>query len=121
MAMTANPMRAAFGAEEALLGAIFLRPEIVGDVIAELGRDSAVFEREDHAAIFGAILSVRDSGAALDVVVVGNRLREMNPRIFEASGGKAYLASFTSLVHVAPLSANWSHYVAIILDNCAVE
>lgn len=76
-------------AEQHLLGAMMLKPELFDQVRMILTVDD--FYRPEHRPIFAAI-----EGGALDIVMVVNKLKDANQ--LEGCGGPAYIDSLTDII-----------------------
>lgn len=94
-------------AERALLGSIMLKADSIHDATDTVTADS--FYVEKHRAIFRAMLDLLNSSSPIDLLSVGNRLKENSD--LEKVGGNAYLAE---LVGTVPSSANLKYYAEIV-------
>lgn len=97
-------------AEQATLGALLLDWDAVADTATRLTPDR--FYSYQNRTIYEAILALYKENKRGDVLSIPNKLEEEGK--LEAAGGRAYIASLTSLV---PTSANISFYIDIILDR----
>jgi len=71
------------GAEEQVLGAIFLDPQIVPDVLAEIRAED--FYKTSHRVIFQAQVALFANGTPVDILTVVDFLKKMGK--LEAAGG----------------------------------
>ena len=95
-------------AEQAVLGALLLRPAALLDV-STLLRDR-YFTIEAHRTIFNAMQALNDQGLEPDPVALANRLREEGS-LEEPVGGTAYLQY---LIESCPTSVNLLTYARIV-------
>ncbi|CAO0822453.1 Replicative DNA helicase DnaB [Desulfarculales bacterium] len=84
-------------AEQSVLGAILVRPEVMDEVSEIL--DPVDFYREAHGKIFTAMLGLYNNTDPVDLVTVCARLREAN--WLEGCGGPAFLAGLSEEVGFA--------------------
>jgi len=94
----------AIEAEQSVLGALLLAPEVKFEVI-DLLSSPDMFYREQHRRIFDAIMAVD----VPDVVSVGAELERRGE--LKAVGGSAYL---TELLNVTPSAIYARHYAQIV-------
>jgi replicative DNA helicase len=97
-------------AEQSVLGSMLLDKEIVPQV-AEMLR-SEDFYREDHQAVFEAIMELFNRGKPIDIITVSESLR--SKKSLDAVGGIAYLTSLTEMV---PTTASISYYAKIVEEK----
>jgi len=97
-------------AEEALLGALLLAPEVIEETTTLLTPGD--FYRKPNAQIYQAVLDLYRQGKAVDVVTLAAEL-ERRGELGEV-GGRAYLFKLTSS---APLAAHAPHYARIVADK----
>lgn len=96
-------------AERAVLGAIFLRNDLLLEVADALqARD---FFRDAHRVLFETMQRVARSGQAIDIVTLQAALSAGD---FEAIGGARYLSR---LLDGVPYSRNVAHYCAIVREQ----
>ncbi|MGO4326752.1 replicative DNA helicase [Cupriavidus sp. 2TAF22] len=100
-------------AEQAVLGGLLLDNNAVDRIN---GLDPAHFYREDHRAVFVAILQLVVSNRPADVVTVFERLQSEGRA--ERVGGLPYL---TELAHRTPSAANISRYAEIVRDRAMLR
>lgn len=94
-------------AEAALLGSIMLKKDAMYDAADFVSADS--FYVEKHRMIFRAMLDLANSSSPIDLLSVGNRLKEIGD--LERVGGSAYLAEIVGSV---PSAANLKYYAEIV-------
>jgi replicative DNA helicase len=97
-------------AERSVLGAVLLDNHQLHRV-QELLRPE-FFYAPRHRKIFGALLSLADGGAALDLVTLRAEMERAGD--LEACGGAAYLAA---LLDGVPRSGNVEHYAKIVRET----
>ncbi len=104
-------------AERAVLGAMLLNPDTVGNAIEVLqGQASDLFYFPAHAHIYDAMLELYREGRPVDALVLREKLLAMGR--LEDIGGLAYIADLSSVV---PTSANIDHYARIVLDKSVLR
>lgn len=94
-------------AEQALLGSIMLRPEVMYEV-ADITHPSS-FYFEKHRIIFETIIELWGKRNPTDLLTVAARLKEKG--LLEQIGGNSYLSE---LVNSVPSASNAAYYAAII-------
>ncbi|MFQ5541031.1 MAG: replicative DNA helicase [Candidatus Paceibacteria bacterium] len=94
-------------AERALLGSVMLKADAIHDAIDTISPES--FYVEKHRTIYRAMLDLVNSGSPIDILSVGNRLKET--KALQNIGGNSYLAE---LVGTVPSSANLKYYAEIV-------
>ncbi len=97
-------------AEKAVLGAMLISDEAIGDVIEIL--ESAYFYEASHQKIFEAVLQLYSSRRNVDTITLSEQLTANNA--LELVGGVSYL---TELVDFVPTAANVLHYAAIVKEK----
>jgi replicative DNA helicase len=97
-------------AEKAVLGSIFLLPEVC-DEVALICRPEDFYD-EIHRKIFRLMLSMHENGRPIEVPLVLEELK--NAGVYEEVGGAAYLLELTQVVVTA---AHAEHYAKIIRDK----
>jgi len=102
------------GAEQALLGAVMMRPDGLYEIMDAV--TPADFYAEKHRQIFKAMLALRERGEPIDIISVSGVLRE-NKRL-EQIGGSSYLAE---LINLVPATANLVHYAEIVRRKSALR
>lgn len=93
-------------AEQAVIGAIFLEP----DMYQELTAKSNYFFDSRHRVIVAALEELADKGTPLSLIAVAEHL---GGRI-DTAGGISYLSELSQSM---PTTANFIHYQAIILQH----
>jgi len=97
--------------EQALLGAILVRPSHLDPVRDDVGLTADDFYRDAHRRIFRHYVKIADNGTALDFGAVWDSLKRSGE--LEEIGGAAYL---TGLTDGMPLSANATGRARTIRD-----
>lgn len=92
-------------AEQALLGALMLKPEAMHDISVDIRPDS--FYADKHREIYRAILEIFTKGDPIDLLSVTTRLKQ-NEQL-ERVGGASYL---TELIEKVPAAGNATFYGA---------
>ena len=104
-------------AEEAVLGAMLLAPQMANQALTALKFDGAFF-RPAHQTIFNAMLEL-DGGkheAALDPVVLADHLQRNGQ--LEEVGGREYISN---LMDRQVTAANIEHYIDIVRNNAMLR
>jgi len=94
-------------AEAATLGAMILEKDALAEARGLL--TSASFYHQQHALIFSAVCHLADDGIPVDVITLGERLRERG--FLEQIGGQAYLAR---LLDAVPTAASVKRYAGAV-------
>lgn len=102
-------------AEAGLLGAVFLDPGIVGDVLQVL-RNGSDFSRPVHGAIFDAMVEIYDRTATMDIIQLAERLRAAGT--LDHVGGLDYLKE---LAESAPTAAHAVEHARLVRDKAVVR
>lgn len=97
-------------AEQAVLGGILLRPQIMNTVVDLLGPDD--FYLPSHVIIFRSILALYQKSAPIDLLSIAEELKNRNE--LEAAGGAVYLGDLAQAVVSA---ANAEYYAVIVRDK----
>ncbi|MEB7432851.1 replicative DNA helicase [Staphylococcus chromogenes] len=97
-------------AEQSVLGAIFLDPELIASTQEILLPES--FYRTAHQHIFRAMMNLNEDGNDIDIVTVLDRLTQDG--VISESGGPQYLAEITSNV---PTTRNIQYYTDVVFKN----
>lgn len=95
--------------ERAVLGAVLLRPELLGEVATVITPDDLY--RAAHRWIWKAMLAIERAGAPIDLLTLTAKLREENE--LDEIGGQAYIAG---LIDGVPRSTNVAAYARIVRD-----
>ncbi|OGF61753.1 replicative DNA helicase [Candidatus Giovannonibacteria bacterium RIFCSPLOWO2_01_FULL_44_40] len=94
-------------AEISLLGSLLLDGAVIDRVVDIVGRDD--FYKREHQAIFDAASALFQKQKPIDVLTVGDQLKEHGK--LEEIGGVGYL---TTLVNSVPTASNAAYYAEII-------
>jgi replicative DNA helicase len=94
-------------AEQSVLGALMLDKDAIIK-IADLVRPGD-FYKNDHNAIYEAMLELYEDREPIDVLSLANLLEEKGK--LDAVGGSGYLAS---LVNIVPSASNVAHYAKLV-------
>jgi replicative DNA helicase len=104
----------AIEAEMAVLGAMLIEREAQAKALDLL--DESCFYKSAHQHIFRIIAHLFSEGAAVDVVTVGEQLK--NERLLSDIGGSSYL---TDLTHLLPTAANIDHYARLVKEKAVLR
>ncbi|HGH0851155.1 TPA: replicative DNA helicase [Staphylococcus pseudintermedius] len=105
-----NRMPHSHEAEQSVLGAIFLDPELMSSTQEILLPES--FYRGVHQHIFRAMMDLNEDGKDIDIVTVLDRLTQEG--VVNEAGGPQYLAEITSNV---PTTRNIQYYTDVVFKN----
>lgn len=94
-------------AEKAVLGAVFLDPEVINDLSDILGPDD--FYERANRIVFNAMLNLDERNEKVDVITIQDELNKNNQ--LEDIGGLSYISE---LAVTTPTSAHVSYYAQII-------
>jgi replicative DNA helicase len=97
-------------AEQSVLGAILVRPEVLDELVGQLNPDD--FYREAHGRIYRAMVDLAGRGAPVDLVSVSALLHERGQ--LEGVGGPVFLASLSKQVGFA---TNAAYYAGLVHDK----
>jgi replicative DNA helicase len=97
-------------AEQALLGAIILKPEAMHDVSVTVYPES--FYADKHREIYKAILDIFMAGDPIDILSVTTKLK--NRKLLERIGGASYV---TELVETVPAAGNAQYYAELVQNK----
>jgi replicative DNA helicase len=97
-------------AEESILSAILMDPDILNDIAAHLNPED--FYRSAHEKIYGSMRELFNRGEPVDLVTLTNALRDSHQ--LDEVGGAVYLAR---LMNEVPMSVNPEHHAGIIRDK----
>lgn len=95
--------------EKALLGGIFLNPDVLDDVRSALSPD--VFFSEIHRIVYLAICHLQDSGKPIDIITVSEQLEKMG--MLTKVGG---VETLMILTEATPSAAGTLYYIDLIRD-----
>ncbi|MCY0878142.1 MAG: replicative DNA helicase [Firmicutes bacterium] len=101
-------------AEVSVLGAILIHAGAMSRAVELLQPDD--FYQEAHRLIFDAAVNLFNRGQPVDVVTVGEELRQQN--LLERVGGLPYLMELASLV---PTAAHVDHYAQFVKDSASLR
>jgi len=101
-------------AEQSVLGAILVRPEVL-DAVASLIKPED-FYRKAHAQVYQAMLDLYGKGEPVDLVTVTALLKERGQ--IEAVGGPVFLAGLSEQVGFA---TNAEYYAHIVLNKAKLR
>ena len=102
-------------AEQAVLGAILMEPDVIADV-AQILPSSEYFYLANHRTIYAVMLSMFTSGQPVDQITVLEALK--SERDFDEASGKTYLYQ---LAQSCPSIANVENYARIVRDKYDVR
>jgi len=101
----------------ALLGAMMLDREVIGDVIPVIPRDKADrFYRPDHRRIYGVLLDLYERSEPVDLVSVRDELRRVG--LLEEVGGVDYI---TQLAESVPNYLHAEYYAKLVRDKAMLR
>lgn len=109
-ALSAEPN--ALLAEQAVIGVLLGRPELLNVVSPMLAKDD--FYAEPHRVVYGVMIEMSAAGEIADFVGVQDRL--MQVKMLDRVGGPSYLGE---LVVAAPSGANIERHVELIRERSA--
>ena len=101
-------------AEQAVLGAILVRPEVLDEVSDIL--EPGDFYREAHGNVYQAMLALYDRKEPVDLVTVSARLKEVG--WIEGCGGPVFLAGLSEQVGFA---TNALYYAKMVHDKAMLR
>lgn len=101
-------------AEQALLGAILLKPDVMHDVSVSVFPES--FYANKHALIYEAILATFTKGDPIDLLSITSRLKERG--FIENIGGAEYVSELAELV---PAAGNANYYAEIVQNKAILR
>jgi len=101
-------------AEQAVLGAMMLAPDVIGEVEGILSAEA--FYRPAHATIYTTIVQLHAAGRATDPVAVTAALAEAGT--IGRVGGLSYVHD---LVRAVPTAANGPHYARVVADRALLR
>ncbi len=101
-------------AERALLGAIFLKPEVMHDIAVTIFPES--FYADKHAQIYKAILEVFMKGDPIDLLSISTKLKSNDQ--LERIGGATYL---TDLSESVPAAGNALYYGELVAGRATLR
>src|SRR5690554_4069877 len=101
-------------AEQAVLGAMMLAPDVIGEVEGILSAEA--FYRPAHATIYTTVVQLHAAGRATDPVAVTAALAEAGT--IGRVGGMSYVHD---LVRAVPTAANGPHYARVVADRALLR
>ncbi|MGT2743665.1 replicative DNA helicase [Streptococcus plurextorum] len=101
-------------AEQSVLGAIFIKPEVLVTVAEHL--TPADFYKPAHQTLFKVMTTLTNRGEAIDIVTVKAELESQGG--LNAVGGIPYL---TEILNVVPTSAHAEHYAKIVAKKAQLR
>ncbi len=101
-------------AEQAVLGALMLEPEVGSSVFEMLQPED--FYRDSHRLIFSAIRDLFNKGDPIDLVSVAEALRQQGR--LEQIGG---IATISAIARSVPSAANVEYYSRIVLEKALLR
>ncbi len=101
-------------AEEAVLGAILLVPDILPGLAEKIKAED--FYRFAHQQIFTSMLSISETGEPVDIVTLAAKLQDVGK--IEEAGGVEYLLALSRSV---PTAANAEYHAQIIADRALLR
>lgn len=101
-------------AEQALLGAIMIKPESLNDIVDIIRPDS--FYSLKHKTIFKAMLTLYEKNEPIDLISISAELKQ--EKKLEQIGGASYLTELTNMV---PSAANIKYYAELISKKSALR
>ncbi|WP_410208246.1 replicative DNA helicase [Fusobacterium sp.] len=101
-------------AERSVLGGIFLKPDVFGDIIGFLTPED--FYKNAHGMIYEAMRDIYNTGTKIDAVVVANRLKK-NEEFDELVGDQLLYDIVTGV----PTAANVLEYAKIVKEKSTLR
>ncbi|AUJ28750.1 MAG: replicative DNA helicase [Liquorilactobacillus hordei] len=102
------------GAEQAVLGAVFLRSESLVEAMEYLQPED--FYKRAHQIIFQAMIDLNNQDEVIDVITINNYLTA-NQQVDDV-GGVAYIAELAAAV---PTAANVAYYARIVEEKALLR
>ncbi len=101
-------------AEQALLGAIMLKPESMHDISVTVYPES--FYADKHREIFAAMLEIYTKGNPIDLLSLTHKLKDK--KVLDRIGGASYL---TELVETVPAAGNANYYAEVVQSKSVLR
>lgn len=101
-------------AEKSVLGGIFLKPDIFGDVVEILHPND--FYKNGHKLIYEAMRDIYNSGIGIDPIVVVNKLKK-NEKFDELVGEQLLF----DIISDVPTAANIIEYAKIVKEKATLR
>lgn len=95
-------------AEQALLGAIFLDPRVLNDVVS-IVKNEEQFYRTAHQHIYSSMVRLFNEGKEVDWITVQHELERQGIR--DEHGGKDYLIQITEMMATSASALQWAEIV----------
>lgn len=100
--------------EQALLGAIMLKPSGVDEIIDVITPSS--FYVDKHRIIFEAVIDLSEKNEPIDLLSLSTKLKER--KVLDKIGGASYLSEMAEMV---PSAANLKYYASIVEKKSALR
>ncbi len=97
-------------AEEALLGSIFIKPDVLSELMEVVNAND--FYKNNYKLIFSEMIEIYKTTTIIDSLVLLNSLRKKG--ILDEVGGEQIIYDLTDVV---PTAANARTYAQIVRDN----
>ena len=97
-------------AEEALLGSIFINPNVIGDVVDIVTSED--FYKNNYKLIFSEMVKAYNVGKIIDVLLIIESLKKQE--MMDEVGGEDIIYDLTEVV---PTAANAVNYAQIVRDK----
>jgi replicative DNA helicase len=101
-------------AEQSVLGAILVRPEVLDELIDQVYEED--FYREGHAKIYHAMVDLHGANFPVDLVTVSAYLKDRNQ--LDACGGPVFLAQLSEQVGFA---TNAAYYAKLVREKAILR
>ncbi len=112
-----SPMRIPpqdIGAEQALLGAIMVKPDSIHEILDIINDES--FYANKHRIIWKAMVELKEKNEPIDAVTMTSHLR--GKKQLDQIGGASYL---TELIALVPSASNISFYAEVVVKKSALR
>jgi replicative DNA helicase len=100
--------------EQALLGSLLIRPDVMEEVVDLIEVND--FYTEAHGRIYMAMLGLYNSEQPIDLVSVSLRLKEVG--MLESVGGPVFLAALSEAVG---FSSNFAYYTKVVKEKALLR
>ena len=97
-------------AEEALLGSVFINPNVIGDIVDIVTAED--FYKNNYKLIFSEMIKAYNTGKIIDVLLIIESLKKQ--QLIDEIGGEDIIYDLTEVV---PTAANAANYAQIIKDK----
>ena len=97
-------------AEEALLGSVFINPNVIGDIVDIVTVED--FYKNNYKLIFSEMIKAYNMGKIIDVLLIIESLKKQE--LIDEIGGEDIIYDLTEVV---PTAANAVNYAQIIKDK----